>query len=133
MFFKTIFLALFLLNHASAQLLKSDSADIYIAEIEISTDGEIASLPLFKKLVLKKNSSYSPENLLKTLTLDSVGILALAREEGFHFAELSVEKSGENSFKTIRFILHEKKQVRFGEIRVPNVFDQLPDVSAHIV
>jgi outer membrane protein assembly factor BamA len=118
MFLKTIFAIFFCAFSALAQSFKSDSAQISVAKIDIISDGEIATLPLFKNLLLKEKNSYSPETFLKIISQDSAAILDFAHSEGFHFAKLLVTQSGENSFKNINFILHEKLPVRLDSITI---------------
>jgi outer membrane protein assembly factor BamA len=118
MFFKTFFFFFFLAFSTSAQSLKKDSTEIFIAEIDITPNGEISSLPLLKIIETSEKTNYSSQGLLKTLAHDSAAILDFVRAEGFHFAELSIQQTGENSFKTIHFILDEKKLVRFDSIQI---------------
>ncbi|MES2767434.1 MAG: POTRA domain-containing protein [Bacteroidota bacterium] len=115
---KTFFLAILLLNSASAQYSQHDSSEIYITETDIITDGELSSLPLLKLLQTQSNRTYDPEILLKNISRDSTAILDFSRSEGFHFAEVSVKRIKENSSENIHFILHEKRRVLLDSITI---------------
>ncbi|HYF03964.1 MAG TPA: BamA/TamA family outer membrane protein [Patescibacteria group bacterium] len=122
----TALLFLFCSTYALSIAATPDSSGIFIAETDIVTNGEISTLPLFKTLTLREETSYVEKNFLKVVSEDSLAILEYARKEGFHFSRLFVVKTGKPDFLKVTFRLDERSQVRFKDIIVAgaeNLFD----------